>query len=94
MAVGSDRWAAMLPRPTRDSVTSLTPGPLCSTARPCLSLSLALRSALPCIDRSCFSLRCVCEFCSLVFADLPTPSLPSAVPAQGVVALFLLRALH
>ena len=52
------------------------------------------RSALPCLYRSCFSLRCACEFCSFVFAELPTPSRPSAVPAHRVVVLFLLRALY
>ena len=75
-----DGQRAWLPRPPRDSVTSLTPGPPQHSAPG----PRASRSALPCLDRSCFSLRCACEFCSFVFADLPTPSRPSAVPAQGV----------
>ena len=54
----------------------------------------AARSALPCLHRSCFSLRCACESCSLVFADLPSPSRPSAVPARRELGLCLVAALQ
>merc|ERR1712216_781969 len=85
---GPGRWAARLVAlPSMGTALRPHPRPP-STARPCRSLSLAL------LHRSCFSLRCACESCSLVFADLPSPSRPSAVPARRELGLCLVAALQ
>ena len=73
-AAGPGRWAARLVAPPShgDSATS---SPRALPAQ----RAHAARSALPCLHRSCFSLRCACESCSLVFAEICPPR---AVPVR------------